>query len=158
MSSLIRIFATPLRFATTALVFAMVLVTGPAITPAQESPDFTVLYSFSSGRGAGSIALLPTPSGVLYGTSALGGCATCGGEVFKLVLSSTNTMYVLHTFGGGSDGYMPEAGLVRDSYGNFYGTTLEGGGSTACAGGCGIVFRVNQWGSETVLQIPAAFW
>jgi uncharacterized repeat protein (TIGR03803 family) len=47
---------------------------------------------------------------------------------------------------------MPEAGLVRDSYGNVYGTTLEGGGSTACAGGCGIVFRVNEWGSETVLH------
>lgn len=152
MTSLIRMFATPLRFATTVLVFAMVFVTGGAITPAQESPDFTVLYSFSAGRGAGAIALLPTPSGVLYGTSALGGCATCGGEAFKLVLSADNTVYVLHTFGGGSDGYMPEASVVRDSYGNFYGTTLEGGGSTACSGGCGIVFRVNQWGSETVLH------
>src|SRR5580698_9309955 len=104
MTSLIRIFATPLRFATTVLVFAMVLVTEGAITPAQESPDFTVLYSFNSGHGAGPIALLPTPSGVLYGTSALGGCATCGGLVFKLVLSSTNTVYVLHTLGGRSDG------------------------------------------------------
>jgi uncharacterized repeat protein (TIGR03803 family) len=152
MTSLIRILASTLRFATIVLAFAMVLVIGGTITPAQESPDFTVLYSFSSGRGAASIALLPTPSGVLYGTSALGGCATCGGVAFKLVLSSSNAVYVLHTFGGGSDGYMPEAGLVRDSYGNVYGTTLEGGGSTVCAGGCGIVFRVNEWGSETVLH------
>ena len=77
MTSLIRILASTLRFATIVLAFAMVLVIGGTITPAQESPDFTVLYSFSSGRGAASIALLPTPSGVLYGTSALGGCATC---------------------------------------------------------------------------------
>src|ERR1700751_899809 len=93
MTSLIRILAAPLRFATAVLVFAIVLVTEGAIPPAQESPAFTVLYSFNSGHGAFPFALLTTPSGVLYGTATGGGCANCSGLVFKLVLSSTNTAY-----------------------------------------------------------------
>lgn len=157
MTSLIRTFGAPLRCAIAVLVLAMLLVAGGVIShlrevQAQGAPAFTVLYSFNSGHGAFPFALLTTPSGVLYGTATGGGCADCSGLVFKLVLSSTNTAYVLHTFGGGSDGYIPEAGLVRDYYGNVYGTTLEGGGSAACAGGCGVVFRVNEWGTETVLH------
>lgn len=150
MTSLIRIFATPLRSATTILVFAMLLITGAVITHSQDPPAFAVLYSFNSAHGAGPIALLPESEGVLYGTSALGGCASCSGLVFKL--SSADTGFVLHLFGGGSDGLTPAAGLVRDYYGNLFGTTMNGGGSTACMGGCGIVFRVNQWGTETVLH------
>lgn len=56
-------------------------------------------------------------------------------------------------YGGGSDGRSPIAGLVRDTAGNVYGTT-EGGGivSSACKSGCGVVYKVDITGKETVLH------
>jgi uncharacterized repeat protein (TIGR03803 family) len=150
MTNGIRFFGTPLRSATAVLVLATLFLAASAITQSQEQPTFTVLHSFNSGHGVDAIALLPAPNGVLYGSAAFGGCADCSGLVFKL--SSSGAENVLHLFGGGSDGFQPEGGLVRDSYGNLYGTTMDGGGSSACDGGCGIVFKVDQWGGETVLH------
>jgi uncharacterized repeat protein (TIGR03803 family) len=56
------------------------------------------------------------------------------------------TLTVLHSFSG-SDGAQPEAGLVRDTSGNLYGTA-SGGGSM----GVGVVFRIDPAGIETVLH------
>ena len=52
----------------------------------------------------------------------------------------------------GTNGTAPLAGLVQARDGNFYGTTLVGGG-TACNGGygCGTVFRVSPGGTLTTL-------
>jgi uncharacterized repeat protein (TIGR03803 family) len=60
---------------------------------------------------------------------------------------------VLYTFGGQpGDGQTPMGGLVRDSAGNLYGTTSAGGlGGNICQGGCGVVFKVDKTGTETVL-------
>ena len=41
----------------------------------------------------------------------------------------------------------PIAGVIRDSAGNLYGTTSNGGG----ASGAGVVFKVDTSGHETVL-------
>jgi hypothetical protein len=64
---------------------------------------------------------------------------------------------VLYNFTGGSDGLHPEASLISDGAGNFYGTTLLGG--LGCPGnqyGCGVVFEMSPNGSggwnETVLH------
>jgi uncharacterized repeat protein (TIGR03803 family) len=59
---------------------------------------------------------------------------------------------VLYVFAGGSDGYIPFGDLIEDTAGNFYGTTIYGGGN-GCAGGygCGTVFRLAPNGAETVL-------
>jgi uncharacterized repeat protein (TIGR03803 family) len=99
-------------------------------------------------------------SGNLYGTTLAGGntgdCTTytikgCG-VVFKLSLSgSTYTYSVLHSFAGSTDGGRPAAGVVLDSSGNLYGTTAYGG-STACSGGCGMVYKLTSSGTETVLH------
>jgi uncharacterized repeat protein (TIGR03803 family) len=44
----------------------------------------------------------------------------------------------------------PVAGLIADSAGNLYGTTLRGG--VGCLGaGCGVVFELSPDGTETVL-------
>jgi uncharacterized repeat protein (TIGR03803 family) len=73
--------------------------------------------------------------------------------VFKLAPDGTET--VLHAFAGAAagDGCFPYAGLIADSAGNFYGTTVVGGSAACDSGfGCGTVFRVAPDGTETVLH------
>jgi hypothetical protein len=55
------------------------------------------------------------------------------------------TLTVLHSFTGGGDGALPQAGLVMDEAGNLYGTAQEGGVAGGCGGlGCGTVFKLVQ--------------
>jgi len=61
----------------------------------------------------------------------------------------------LYSFKGGSDGLIPQAGVIADAAGNLYGTASEGGGGTGCRNGnqgCGIVFSLTPDGTETVLH------
>ena len=54
---------------------------------------------------------------------------------------AANSYTVLHYFGDGNDGWAPEAALIFDANGNFYGTTTVGG--LGCLSpGCGIVFQL----------------
>ena len=126
----------------------------------------TVLYSFTGGADGGFpfvAGVIRDPAGNLYGTTFAGGGSGCNdsggfgtdgcGVVYKLDTSGQET--VLHTFTGGSDGGNPFPGLVRDRAGNLYGTT-GGGGDLSCtfypyAPGCGVVFKVDPSGQETVL-------
>ncbi len=116
----------------------------------------TVLYEFKGGAdGFGPQAgLIRDSAGNLYGTTTYGGISSaCAGDgcgvVFKLDTTGVET--VLHSFTGGADGANPEAGLIRDSAGNLYGTTSLGG--IGCAhGGCGVVFKLDTTGVETVLH------
>jgi uncharacterized repeat protein (TIGR03803 family) len=99
----------------------------------------TVLYSFGGGAdGAGSgSGVIADASGILYGTTVFGGPAG-DGDVFALTPGQTGyTEKVLYTFAGGKDGARPLGGLVSDSKGNFYGTTISGGDA-----GWGAVFRL----------------
>jgi len=113
-----------------------------------------VLHSFTGPDGAGPAAgLVRDREGNLYGTT-YGGGASGVGTVFKLDRAGTET--VLHSFTG-PDGASPVAGLIRDKEGNLYGTTY-GGGLQKCflsggsAAGCGVVFKVDTAGEETVLH------
>jgi len=106
----------------------------------------TVLHNFTGYvDGADPFAGLTRDSrGNLYGTTARGGTDYVG-VVFKLAPTGAET--VLHTFTfGGADGRNPTAGVVLDSAGNLYGTTLLGGPR-----GAGIVYRLAPSGAETVL-------
>src|SRR5260370_41536905 len=62
------------------------------------------------------------------------------------------TEKVLYNFNGGSDGAEPTAGLISDSAGNLYGTTMHGGPANA-----GTVFKLDPTGIETVLYSFAGF-
>jgi uncharacterized repeat protein (TIGR03803 family) len=70
--------------------------------------------------------------------------------VFKLDPAGNEA--VLHTFTGGADGGNP-SGLVRDAAGNLYGTAFGGGvvGRSCRFSECGVVFKLNSSGNETVL-------
>jgi uncharacterized repeat protein (TIGR03803 family) len=115
----------------------------------------TVLYSFHGGSDGAlpEAGLIADNNGNFYGTTAGGGgCAANGncGTVFKFAPDGTET--VLYAFQGGSDGNIPEAGVIMDTFGNLFGTTYSGGGTTKChRGGCGTVFKLAPDGRETVL-------
>src|ERR1022692_1881474 len=105
----------------------------------------TVLYSFTGGVDGGSPqnSLTSDSAGNLYGTTYSGGAANMG-VVYKLDTAGQET--VLHSFTGGADGGTPEAGVIRDSAGNLYGTASVGG-----RGGVGTVYELDATGHETVL-------
>jgi uncharacterized repeat protein (TIGR03803 family) len=112
----------------------------------------TILHSFSGGSNDGSLpygGLIFDSVGNLYGTTA-GGGANGDGTVFALKPSTGGwTETILHSFSGG-DGSGPQAGLVFDSAGNLYGTTVGGGANLN-----GTVFELapsnGEW-TETVLH------
>jgi len=105
----------------------------------------TVLYSFTGGADGSNpyAGVILDSAGNLYGTTYQGGTAGLG-AVFKLDTADKET--VLHSFTGGADGANPAAGAIRDSAGNFYGTTIYGGTARA-----GVVYQVTAAGSESVL-------
>ena len=117
-----------------------------------------VLYSFTGGSDGGIPlgSLFADASGALYGTTEVGGSGG-GGTVFKLTPptppATTWTVSVLYSFAGGSDGANPQAGVIADTSGALYSTTLQGGVSGGCAGrGCGTVFKL------TPPTPPATTW
>ena len=60
------------------------------------------------------------------------------------VRAPAQTETVLHSFSGGKGGSAPSGGLVFDTAGNLYGTTLGGGNLQNCSHrGCGTVFELS---------------
>jgi len=116
---------------------------------------FTTLVNFDgpNGQQPAYESLVQGTDGNLYGTTP--GVGPNGyGTVFKMTPGGTLT--TIYSFGdeNGSwpDGDAPSAGLVLGTDGNFYGTTIEGGSSTLCYGGCGTVFKVTSSGVLTTLH------
>jgi uncharacterized repeat protein (TIGR03803 family) len=118
----------------------------------------TVLHTFAGAPDGAypQSGLILDSAGNLYGTTFQGGepsaCYAAGcGVVFKLDSSGNET--VLYTFTGAADGANPEGGVALDAAGNLYGTTYQGGISSACSSaGCGVVFKLDATGNQTVLH------
>jgi len=71
-----------------------------------------------------------------------------------LPLLQAQTFTTLYNFSWGSDGGAPFAGAIQDAAGNLYGTTFAGG-DLNCGGsgyGCGVVYKLDTAGTETVLH------
>ena len=115
-----------------------------------------ILYSFTGQADGqwpeGALLFVGTS---LYGTTYVGGTAegacdphtsgTCG-TVFEISPGKGGvwTETTLYTFAGGNDGGNPQAGLIKDSKGNLYGTTRFGGDNDT-----GTVFELVK-GTKTV--------
>jgi len=110
----------------------------------------TVLTSALEGAAS---SLIWDRDGNLYGES---GDNIYSGFVYKLRYDGSGYT-VLYSFclkSGCADGSVPAGGLVRDTAGNLYGVTIEGGqnGSNCNRVGCGVVFKLDTAGNETVLH------
>jgi uncharacterized repeat protein (TIGR03803 family) len=107
----------------------------------------TILYTFTGGTdGAYPLGnLLRDEAGNLYGAAQGGGSDNCVqgcGTIFEITPANTEKVLLSFT-SGGSD---PVGSLIRDSEGNLYGMTANGGTHS-----CGTVFSLTQTGTETVL-------
>jgi uncharacterized repeat protein (TIGR03803 family) len=116
-----------------AVVLAMAILVVPRGASAQSK--FETLYQFKNPANGNDpwSGLIFDKAGNLYGTTRFGGSLSdCGGggcgTVYKLTLRANGTWKesVVYSFHG-DDGNEPYAGLVLDSAGNLYGTTLGGG-------------------------------
>src|ERR1017187_7313598 len=119
------------------------------ITP---SGTLTTLCSFcpqtSCTDGAEpSARLVQATNGDFYGTTYFGG-ALNHGTVFKITPSGTlTTLYRFCSQTHCADGYHPQAGLVQDTNGDFYGTTNNGGTNADR----GTIFKITPGGTLTTL-------
>jgi uncharacterized repeat protein (TIGR03803 family) len=108
------------------------------------------------GFGFDTSILAEDSAGNFYGTSTYDGGY---GTVFKLSPNNTGgwtqtTLYTFCQLAGCADGENPIGGpLAIDSAGNIYGTTVFGGTYQTCNGGtCGVVFKLDANGNETVIH------
>jgi len=115
----------------------------------------TVLHRFSgyADGGVPTSGVTLDATGNIYGTTYSGGslaaCTYGCGVVYKLDPAGNET--VLYNFTGGADGGFPSSGLILDAAGDLYGTTSYGG-ATGCGQGCGVVYKLDPTGQETVLH------
>jgi uncharacterized repeat protein (TIGR03803 family) len=121
------------------------MCTAAAIGPAgAQAQTYTVLHRFKGpADGAAPFygSLIQDPAGNLFGMTSGGG--TYRGVVFKVDKTGEKVLYNFN----GVDGGHPNAGLIRDSSGNLYGTTPSGGGSDA-----GVVFKLNKSGMTVLYR------
>jgi uncharacterized repeat protein (TIGR03803 family) len=111
------------------------------------TPDGTesVVSSFAGGSEGSDLkgGVIRGTDGNFYGTSYYGGANDLG-TIFKV--TPTGVVTTLWSFGSGTDGELPQSGLLQGKDGNFYGVTASGGST-----GYGTVFKVTPTGVETVL-------
>jgi phospholipase C len=122
--------------------------------PVDDDLAYASLYSFGekakANDGLAPFAHVIAIAGVLYGTTEGGGFSGpgCGGGCGTIYrISTSGDERVLYRFKGGADGASPVAGLTKMG-GTLFGTTEAGGSGTACAGGCGTIFKTDLNGKN----------
>ena len=111
----------------------------------------TVLHSFIGNTEEDPTSgVILDAAGNLYGTT--GACGSCNGSVYELSMSAGKwSISILHAFNG-LDGSIPVGGVIFDSAGNLYGTTVLGGKN-----GFGTVFKLSQSGGQWTESILHSF-
>jgi len=145
MNPLIR-----MKNATSVFIIALSLATATASTT-------DVIFSFEENNGEYADTDLDVDSaGNIFGTTVIGG-SHGSGTVFQLSSTPTGwTQSVLYNFTGGADGGEPYKGVTVDRQGNLYGTAVTGG-SGACEGGCGVVYRLTNSGGTWKQRVIHSF-
>jgi uncharacterized repeat protein (TIGR03803 family) len=98
-----------------------------------------ILYSFNNHLTDGLVpdaGVVFDSSGNLYGTN-VGGGRYAEGTVFELVSQSGGNWSeaILHNFSAdGTDGFPPEGGVIFDTSGSLFGTTVNGGSGSNPSG------------------------
>ena len=111
-----------------------------------------VLHSFGNGTDGASpyAGLIFDAAGNLYGTTYHGGSLRRRDGVRVDAHSGRNwTEKVLHSFGNGTDGANPYAGLIFDAAGNLYGTTTRAALTTS-----GTVFEITPMPPVALQFVP----
>ena len=119
------------------LIFAALFLCAVCIAQSQTSSTapttrFATLYQFLGAADGGSsyVRLVADSTGAMYGTTPNGGTQGLG-NIFQMgppaAGGGTWSYSVLYSFGGASDGVIPESSLTIDVAGNLYGTTYQGG-------------------------------
>jgi len=98
--------------------------------PTASAQTFKTLYSYTGGADGGGPWGTPLLNeGILYQTAFYGGspAANNAGTIFEF-FTSTNDGTTLYDFAGQpNDGSAPMGGLITDGFGDFFGTTSQGG-------------------------------
>jgi len=111
--------------------------------------NLTVLHNVAAATdGLVPDRVIQATDGNFYGAMYENGPHNAG-TIFKLKTNGTYT--VLHSFTGGADGGSPYAGPTQGRDGNLYGATSAGGNTTACSGGCGVIYKITTAGAYSVL-------
>lgn len=118
----------------------------------------TVVYAFQGGNdGESPVGIVFDQSGNIIGAAYQGGQYGYG-TIFELTPSSggweETTLYSFNYSGTG--GYLPEAGLIEDAAGNFYGSTSDG------PGGSGAIFKLSPavgggWTYTVLYNLPSGY-
>jgi len=98
------------------------------LSPGSDGWKETTLFSFDGANGYGpESGVIFDSKGNLYGTTISDGKHGYG-TVYELKRSTKGWQaIILHNFGGGESGQVPEGNAVFDNFGNLYGTTFYGG-------------------------------
>lgn len=101
--------------------------------------------------------LIQARDGSLNGTTTYGGSSSCTlgcRTILRLIPGGAFT--TVYGFAEPPGGSYPVGRLIQAADGSLYGTTEEGGFRTACAFGCGTVFKITPGGTFTTLHNFAA--
>jgi uncharacterized repeat protein (TIGR03803 family) len=139
------------RVVTALLAWGLAIVPAMIATPSAAAQTFKLLYAFTGGADGGGPWGTPLlTGGDIYCTTFYGGSPSSNqaGTVFELFLFNPPFGYPIYAFAGQPyDGAAPMSGLVTDGFGDFFGTTTQGGFTQH-----GTIYEISQ-GTESVVQV-----
>jgi len=113
-----------------AIMWALALAPAVLLAPPAAAQTFKTLYAFTGGLDGGAPWGTPLLSGsILYLTAFSGGspAANDAGAISWYYVNASAGSYLYDFAGQPNDGSAPMGGLVTDGFGDFFGTTTQGG-------------------------------